>query len=170
MVSIERETERTSSRAAGAGKHHHAIKARACSSLLNCSALRGKAKPRSSTPIGVSDVEGPRGGSSTYLVERASHSRRPLSTVLPREGWPPWFSSFVDASVATPPVAESSISAPTVTADKFAVARRVVTSTAGLNAMRRSAITRTRSKADWLIASVRQPTAYVRPWLERGSR
>jgi hypothetical protein len=36
--------------------------------------------------------------------------------------------------------------------------------------VRRIAVTRTSSKADLLIANVKKPTAYVRPWLERGSR
>jgi len=164
MVSIERERESTSSRAEGAGKRHAAIETRACSSLLNCPALRGKAKPRSSTPIGVSDVEGPRRGISTYLVERASHNRRPLSTASFYKGSPPWSSLFVDASVGTPRVAESSTSASTATADKFAAEKRVVTGTAGLNAMRQTVSTRISSKADLLIASDKRPTANVRLW------
>jgi hypothetical protein len=89
---------------------------------------------------------------------------------LLQKGSPPWSSLFVDASVGTARVAESSTSAPTVTADKFAVARRVAISTAGLNAVRRIAVTRTNPKADVLIANVKKPTVYVRPWLERGSR
>ena len=162
--------DKTSSRAEGARTHHHLAKARAGSFLLNCLALRGKEKPRSSTPIGVSDAEGPRRGSSTYNRVRASHNRRPLSTALLQKGSPPWSWLFVDASVGTARVAESSTSVPTVTADKFAVGRGVVISTAGLNAVRRIAVTRTSSKADLLIANVKKPTAYVRPWLERGSR
>ena len=161
-------------------KHHLAPKARYShhlpmnywtpSPLISCSALRGKEKPRSIAPIGVSAAEGPRRGSSTYNRVRASHNRRPLSTASLQKGSPPWSSLFVDVSVGTARVSESSTSAPTVTADKFAVGRRVAISTAGLNAMRRIAITRTNPKADVLIASVRKPTAYVRPWLERGSR
>jgi hypothetical protein len=170
MVSVEKETERASSRAGGARRHHPAIKARACSFLLNCSALRGKAKPRSSEPTGVSDVEVPRRGVSTYHVETASHNRRPLSNALLQKGWPPWSWLFVDVSVSTPPVAESSTSASTATVDKFAVGRGVVITTAGLNAVRRTAVTRANPKANVLVASVKQPTAYVRPWLERGSR
>jgi hypothetical protein len=140
------------------------------SPLINCSALRGKEKPRSSRATGVSVAEGPRRGSSTYNRVRASHNRRPLSTALLQKGWPPWSLLFVDASVSTARVAESSTSVPTATEDKFAVARRVVITTAGINAMRRTVITRTRSKADLLIAIVKKPTACVRPWLERGSR
>ena len=162
--------DKTSSRAEGARTHHHSVKARAGSFLLNCLALRGKEKPRSSTAIGVSDGEGPRRGSSTYLGFRASHNRRPLSTALPQKGLPPWSSLFVDVSVGIPPVAESSTSVPTATADKFAVARCAGITTAGSNAMRLTAITKTRSKAGWLIASVKQPTSNVSDWLETTPR
>lgn len=162
------EMYKTSSRAAGARTHHLPVKARAGSFLLNCLALRGKEKPRSSTAIGVSDGEGPRRGSSTYLRFRASHNRRPLSIALPQKGLPPWSSLFVEVSVGMPPVGESSTSASTATADKFAVARCVGLgiTTAGRNAIRPTVFTRTSSKADWLIASVKKPTADVSAWLE----
>jgi hypothetical protein len=78
--------DKTSSRAESARTDHHSVKARAGSSLLNCLALRGKEKPRSSLPIGVSDGEGPRRGSSNHIRIRASHNRRPLSTAFPQEG------------------------------------------------------------------------------------
>ena len=150
--------------------HHHPTNYRTPSRLISCSALRGKEKPRSSAPIGVSTVDSPRWGSSTHHTDRASHNRRPLSTASLQKGWPPWSSLYVDVSASTPRVAESSISASSVTADKYAVGKRVVISTAGLNAMRRIAITRTNPQAGVLIASVRKPTATVRPWLERGFR
>jgi hypothetical protein len=79
--------DRTSSRAGGPSMHHLAWKAGAWSFLLSYSALRGKVKPRPQSPIGVSRVEDPRRGSSNYLGFRASHNRRPLSTVLPRKGF-----------------------------------------------------------------------------------
>jgi ADP-glucose pyrophosphorylase len=100
-------------------------------------------KPRPPEPIGVSDVEVAEWATSTNHVETAFHNRRPLSTALVQKGSPSWSSLFVDGCVATAPVAESSICAPNATADKFAVVRRVVISTAELNAMRRIAITRT---------------------------
>jgi predicted protein tyrosine phosphatase len=77
---------------------------------------------------------------------------------------------FVAACAATPPVVESSISVPTATEAKFAVVRRVDISTAGLNAVSRTAVTRANLKANELVASVKQLIAYVRPWLEQGSR
>lgn len=169
-VSTERETETASSRAEGAAKHRPSINPRACSSLLNCSVLRGKAKPRSVATIGVSEVEGPRRGSSNYLGIRASHNRRPLSTAFPRKGSLFWSFMFVAACAATPPVAESSTSAPTATVAKFAVARGVAITTGGSNAVRPTVVTRAHSKADWLIASVREPTADVSFWLEAIAR
>ncbi len=162
----EMEMDKTSSRAEGARTHHHSVKARAGSFLLNCLALRGKEKPRSSLPIGVSYVEGPRRGSSKHVRIRASHNRRPLSTALPQEGLPPWSSLFVGVSVSTPPVAKSSTFASTATADRFAVPRSVGITTGGINAMKPTSVTKTRAKAGWLITSVNEPTIDVSAWLE----
>ena len=162
--------DKTSSRAEGARTHHHSVKARAGSFLLNCLASRGKEKPRSSSAIGVSDEEGPRRGSSNHIRIRASHNRRPLSTALPHKGLPPWSSMFVEVFVGIPAVAKSSTSASTATVGKFAVARCVGITTGGINPIRLTAVTKIRAKADVLIASVNKPTGNVSAWLERKPR
>jgi hypothetical protein len=158
--------DKTSSRAEGARTHHHSVKARAGSFLLNCLASRGKEKPRSSFAIGVSYGEGPRRGSSTHIRIRASHNRRPLSTALPHKGLPPWSYLFVGVCVSTPPVAKSSTSACTATADKYAVVRCVGITTGGFNAMRPTANTKQRKKVSWLMPVVNEPTGFVGAFLE----
>jgi len=160
------EMDKTSSRAEGARTHHHSVKARAGSFLLNCLASRGKEKPRSSSAIGVSYGEGPRRGSSNHIRIRASHNRRPLSTALPHKGLPPWSFLYVGVCVRTPPVAKSSTFACTATADRFAVPRSVGITTGGINAMKPTAVTKTRAKADGLMPSVNKPTCNVSAWLE----
>lgn len=157
--------EKTSSRAEGTRTHHLSVKARALSFLVNCSALRGKGKPRSLTPIGIPPVESPRRGSSNHHEFRASHNRRPLSTALPRKGLPPWFWLFAGVSVSTPAVAKFFSSVFTATAGRFAVARCVGITTGELNAMRPTAITNESSKANWPIASVKKTTGNVSAWL-----
>jgi len=158
--------DKTSSRAEGARTHHHSVKARAGSFLLNCLASRGKEKPRSSSAIGVSYGEGPRRGSSNHIRIRASHNRRPLSTALPHKGLPPWSCLFVGVCVSTPLVAKSSTSASTAIADRFAVPRSVGITTGGINAMKPTAATKIRAKAGWLITSVNEPTIDISAWLE----
>ena len=73
---------------------------------------------------------------------------------------------FGEVSVGIPAVGESSTFASTATAGKFAVARSVGITTGGSNAKRPTAVTKTRAKADGLIASVNKPTADVSVWLE----
>jgi hypothetical protein len=158
--------DKTSSRAGGPSKHHPAWNAGAWSFLLNCSALRGNGKPRSLASTGESPVEGPRRGSSNYHGFRASHNRRALSNALPRKGLPPWSFLFVGAFVSTPAVAKFFSSVSTATAGRFAVARCVGITTGGLNAMRPTAITKTRAKAERLMPSVKKSTANVSAWLE----
>jgi len=158
--------DKTSSRAEGARTDHQSVKARAGSFLLNCLALRGKEKPRSSLPIGVSLGEGPRRGSSNHNRIRASHNRRPLSIAMPQKGLPPWSSMFGEVFVGIPAAGESSTSASTATADKFAVPKSVGITTGGINAMKPTAVTKISAKAGWLITSVNKPTVNVSAWLE----
>ena len=158
--------DEASSRAGGPSKHHPAWNAGAWSSLLDCSALRGKGKPRSFASPGESPVEGPRRGSSNYHGFRASHNRRPLSNALPRKGLQPWSFLFVGVCVRTTAVAKFSTSVSTATGGRFAVARCVGITIGGLNAKRPTVITKTRSRADELIASAKKLTAYVNAWLE----
>ncbi len=161
------ETDKTSSRAEGVRTDHHSVKARAGSFLLNCFALRGKEKPRSSLPIGVSFGEGPRREAlpTTRLEPPTIGGLCPLH--CPGKGLPLWSSMFVEVSVGIPAAGESSTSASTATADKFAVPRCVGITTGGFNAMKPAAVTKIRAKAAWPITSVNEPTVDVSAWLER---
>jgi hypothetical protein len=73
---------------------------------------------------------------------------------------------FVGVFVSTPSVGKFSTSASTATGDRFAVARYVGITTGGLNAMRLTAITKARAKAERLMPSVKKSTANVSAWLE----